>query len=491
MNSFYWHDYETWGINPALDKPSQFAGVRTDLDFNIIGEPCNILCRPSLDTLPSVEACLITGITPQKAEEHGLSEREFFARIHQELSLPGTCGLGYNSIRFDDEVSRYGFYRNFYDPYAREWQQGNSRWDIIDMVRLCHAVRPEGIEWPKREDGFVSLKLELLSKANGIEHLDAHDALSDVYATIGIAKLIKSKQPKLYEHVFSLRPKRNVLDALEIGSYQPKLHISSKFGSEFSGGSLILPVTVHPKNKNEVLCIDLRYDPSPILELDATELARLIFSPLSELPDSIGRIPWKSVHINRCPIVLSPGLIDEKVSERLKLDLPGCERHRQQLIAFSSLKEKCQEIAESMKFKPNTHENDVECQLYQGFFSPSDRNVSNTIPAKTVEELREQTIVFEDDRLTELLFRYKARNFPEALAAEEQAEWLEFCWNKLMENDTRSIHTELDKITQLTATENSKQSLEKDSMILGQLEDYLENKAVILKKLMENRFEIV
>ena len=195
MDSFYWFDFETFGVNPAKDKPSQFAGIRTDLDFNIIDEPLNIYCKPSNDFIPHPEACLITGISPQKALEKGLSEKEFFREIHLQISTPNTCTLGYNSIRFDDEVIRHGFYRNFYDAYAREWQNGNSRWDIIDLLRMTHALRPEGINWPTNDEGVVSFRLELLSKANGIEHEDAHDALSDVYATINMAKLVRQKQP--------------------------------------------------------------------------------------------------------------------------------------------------------------------------------------------------------------------------------------------------------------------------------------------------------
>jgi exodeoxyribonuclease-1 len=134
--SFYWHDYETFGANPSIDRPSQFAGIRTDSELNIIAEPLEVFCQPAPDFLPQPMACLITGITPQHALANGVNEAEFMAIVHKELAAPGTCGVGYNSIRFDDEVTRYGLYRNFYEPYGREWQNGNSRWDLIDVVRL-------------------------------------------------------------------------------------------------------------------------------------------------------------------------------------------------------------------------------------------------------------------------------------------------------------------------------------------------------------------
>ncbi|MGH8474260.1 MAG: exonuclease domain-containing protein, partial [Methylococcales bacterium] len=127
--TLYWHDYETFGTDPAWDRPAQFAGLRTGEDLEIIAEPLVLYCKPADDMLPNPEACLITGITPQLASRKGLPEADFIAAIHEQLAQPATCGAGYNSLRFDDEVTRNCLYRNFYDPYAREWQHGNSRWD--------------------------------------------------------------------------------------------------------------------------------------------------------------------------------------------------------------------------------------------------------------------------------------------------------------------------------------------------------------------------
>ncbi|HAS50199.1 MAG TPA: exodeoxyribonuclease I, partial [Gammaproteobacteria bacterium] len=215
-NSIYWYDFETFGRDPRRTRASQFAGIRTDEDLNIISEPLVFYCKPADDFLPDPMACLITGISPQKALQEGVCESEFIQRIEREFSQPGTCVAGYNSIRFDDELTRQLLYRNFYDPYEREWKNGNSRWDIIDMLRLCAATRSEGIVWPQREDGSTSFRLEQLTAANGIEHADAHDALSDVIATIEMAKLVRQQQPKLYEYVYKLRNKRAVQSEIDM-----------------------------------------------------------------------------------------------------------------------------------------------------------------------------------------------------------------------------------------------------------------------------------
>ena len=296
--SILWHDYETWGISPKFDKPSQFAGIRTDLDLNIIGEPEMFYCSPPVDYLPHPEACLVTGITPQKAQIEGLTEAEFSARIHGLFSQPNTCVAGYNNIRFDDEVSRYLFYRNFYDPYAREWQNGNSRWDIIDMVRACYALRPDGINWPTVErDGeqVVSFRLELLTKANGICHEAAHDAMSDVYATIAMAKLIKEKQPKLYDFIFNLKHKKQVKDLINTGEMTPIVHTSSKISSAHGCTSWFAPLTYHPVNKNAVICVDLAQDITPLLDLSSEEIKTRLYTRYDELaPNEKNLIEQKS-----------------------------------------------------------------------------------------------------------------------------------------------------------------------------------------------------
>ncbi|HEX9803363.1 MAG TPA: exodeoxyribonuclease I, partial [Gammaproteobacteria bacterium] len=261
-NTLYWHDYETFGTDTQRDRPVQFAGVRTDEDLNVIGEPLNIFSRPAPDTLPHPISSLITGITPQQALEQGMPENEFIARILKELAEPGTCGVGYNSLRFDDEVTRHTLYRNLYDPYGREWQNGNSRWDIIDMVRACRDLRPEGIVWPQRQDAErSSFKLEELTAANGIGHEQAHDALSDVYATIAMARLIKEKQPKLYDFCYRLRRKKEVLKYLDLKEMSPILHTSGMYGSDYGNTRLVVPLAPHPVNKNSIIVFDLAQDP--------------------------------------------------------------------------------------------------------------------------------------------------------------------------------------------------------------------------------------
>ncbi|MBI1196138.1 MAG: exodeoxyribonuclease I, partial [Gammaproteobacteria bacterium] len=289
VTTLFWHDYETSGADPRHDRPMQFAGQRTDLDLNPIGDPFVLYCRPAADCLPHPEACLLTGITPQAALDKGVNESEFISRVHDELSRPGTCGVGYNTLRFDDEITRHTLYRNFFDPYAREWQNGNSRWDIIDMVRMCHALRPEGLLWPRRDDGAPSFRLGDLASANGLLHESAHDALSDVHATIALARLVRARQPKLYDWLFNLRDKRRVRALLDIEAHTPLVHASGRISSIHASTSLIAPLAEHPVNKNAVLCYDLRFDPEPFFGLDEATLSERLFTSAEALGEGVQR----------------------------------------------------------------------------------------------------------------------------------------------------------------------------------------------------------
>lgn len=427
MQTFYWHDYETWGAKPSVDRPSQFAGIRTDLDFNIIGEPLVMYCQPPADLLPSPEACLITGITPQRALAEGLPEYQFIAKIHAELSQPETCALGFNSIRFDDEVTRFTLYRNFYDAYEREWKNGNSRWDIIDMVRACRTLRPEGIEWPNRDDGLPSFRLADLTAANGIAHEHAHDALSDVYATIAVAKLVKQKQPKLFEYLFKLRNKREVSALLNLGEKKPVLHISGMFGAARNNGAIVMPLAIHPGNPNGVICFDLSADPAPLLDLTAEQIRERVFTAADKLDGE--RIPLKTVHINKSPVVTTVKMVDDTVAARLQIDLAACERHHKQLLAARDLPAKLHDVFAAPERASLA---DPEQMLYSGgFFNDADRSRMQKVRRSTADALAKTDLSFDDPRLTEMLFRYRARNFPQTLSGEDQARWQQFRTSRL------------------------------------------------------------
>jgi exodeoxyribonuclease I len=450
-NTLYWHDYETFGLDPARDRPVQFAGLRTDEDLNIIGEPLNIMARPAPDTLPHPMSSLITGITPQQALQRGLPEAGFIARILAELSQPGTCGVGYNSLRFDDEVTRHTLYRNLHDPYGREWQNGNSRWDIIDMVRACHDLRPEGIVWPRQPDADrPSFRLEELTVANGISHEQAHDALSDVYATLAIAKLIREKQPRLYDFLYRLRRKQEVLKYIDLKEMTPILHTSGMYGSDHGNTRLVVPVAAHPTNKNSIIVLDLAQDPALLLDLGAKTLAERLYTANEDLPEGIERPALKQLLINKCPVISPTSTLTGDAAKRLRIDLVTGMRNRQVLLhSRKAIQQKIAKVFEPREFDPVT---DPELMIYAGgFFGDSDKALMNAIHDTDPQDLGLQSWGFSDKRLPEMLFRYRARNYPETLGADEQAQWLEHCRARLVDGESghftfTEFHAEIEQL---------------------------------------------
>jgi len=420
--SFFWHDYETFGLNPGTDRPSQFAGIRTDLDLNVISEPYEWYCRPPNDYLPAPEACLVTGITPQLALQKGEFENQFIFNILQQFQQKNTCVVGYNNIRFDDEVTRFTLYRNFHDPYQREWQNGCSRWDIIDMVRACYALRPEGIKWVLDDNDTPSFRLELLTEANGIAHEQAHDAMSDVYATIAMAKLIKDVHPKLFEYCYGLRQKNKVLNELKLGTFAPLVHISGMFPALQGCCSYIMPVAQHPTNSNAVIVLDLNKDLSQLASLSVEEIQDYLYTATDNLPEGINRPPLKLIHINKCPIVASAKTLSAERAKELGIDAKQCRKSMDFFAANPQLIDKLITVFDT---QPKTQKDQQpEQQLYSGGFpTANDKAQCQSIIGLAPQQVATYQPQFDNPNLASLWRRYKARNYPLSLSSEEQNQW--------------------------------------------------------------------
>lgn len=425
--SFFWYDFESTGVRPSLDRPLQVAGIRTNESLEEVGEPLNLYCRLPEDILPQPEACVVTGITPELLQARGIPEPEFLSILHQELMVPETCTAGYNTLRFDDELLRYALYRNFYDPYAREWQGGNSRWDLIDLVRTAYALRPEGIVWPE-VDGRVSLRLELLSAANDLVHAQAHDALSDVRATIALARLIRARQPKLYDYLYQLRLKAKVQEQITL--LKPLVHISGRFSSERHYLSVVLPLCWHPTNRNALIVCDLQQDPSPLCTESVETLHARLYSRREELEAAAQLpVPLKLVHINRCPVLAPMSVLRPQDIERLTLDLQQLMQRAAWLKAQSA--QWLPSVQALYQLKGFEDSSDPEQALYSGFLSAEDRRLCDQIRTQSPKDLK-AAWPFQDTRLPELLFRYRARHGASGLSEEERQRWSQFCRTRLL-----------------------------------------------------------
>ena len=424
--SFFWHDYETFGAVPRRDRPAQFAGQRTDAQLNPIDAPVMHYCRPAPDFLPEPEACLLTGILPQDCLAKGLPEHAFADAVEQQLARPGTVGVGYNSIRFDDEVTRFLFWRCLIDPYAREWQNQCGRWDLLDVLRCAYALRPEGIEWPRHEDGRPSFKLEHFTRANGLVHDGAHDALSDVNATLALARRLKAAQPKLWDFCLRLRKKDAVLDEIAAAQSQgrPFLHVSGMYGTERGCIALVWPLAPHPSNRNEIIVWDLAQDPSELPRLTVDSLRQRLFTRSDDLPEGVLRLPIKTIHINKSPVVIANlKTLTPTMAARWGLDIDQGLRHADAAARHAKL---LAGMWPDVFQRPQPEcPPDVDEDLYGAFLGNEDRRTLQRLRGLSPQALAHKRPVFADPRLDELLLRYRARNFADTLNDAEAAQWQE------------------------------------------------------------------
>lgn len=420
-STFFFYDLETSGLSAREDRIMQFAGIRTDMELNPIGEPYNLLVALNDDTLPSPDALMVTGISPQKTLDEGYTEAQFSKILTEEIFTPDTIVVGFNSVRFDDEFVRHLLWRNFYDPYEWCWKDGRSRWDLLDVVRMTRALRPEGIEWPVDAEGTPTNRLELITKANGIAHEAAHDALSDVEALIDVARLIKAKQPQLYDYLLKVRSKKAVQALVNLDDKKPFVYASGRYESEWNKLSVAFPVA--PAPNSNVLVYDLRYDPALFIAMSDKELSDKVFATWEERKkDTFVKLPVKVLQYNRCPAIAPLGVLSQGDGwAKVGIDERTVADNAKQLLAHPEFAERLRGVFERKReFAPSV---DPEAQLYDGFLNDRDRLRVETVRNASERELADFHPEFADERLSPLLLHYKARNFPKALAESEIAEW--------------------------------------------------------------------
>ncbi len=485
--TFLFYDYETDGADPQYNRAYQFACIRTDDNLEPVpgpeGEGITLWCRPPEDRLPSPDAVLITGITPQRAAVEGRTEAEFFGAIHALFTTPGTTSLGWNSIRFDETVSRFGFWRNFLDPYQHSWQAGCRFWDLIDVARACYALRPDGIVWPAYadeawhgdglaiapEDGSPAFKLDMLAPANGIEHSGAHDALADVRASIAFARLMRAQQPRLWESARETVETKEAEARLTCG--RPLLHVSPKIPNAHGCASLVSIIAQDRQNKKAFIAWDLRHDPTDLLEADPDTICARTFSKASELPLGVSRFALKGIKSNHAPFLLeaSKPLMASIDTARIHLDLEACRRHYALLKqAGPDLKDHVA-TAWAKEFSPPT---DVDDMLYEGFINNAERGRCDRVLAADPEDLRSLQRTFSDPRLPELLLHYRARNHPETLDEAEQRSWRERCAARLLDPPGRDQCAWPEWIRHLQAVRARPDLTDEDGAHLDATEDW-------------------
>lgn len=475
MKTFFFYDLETSGFNPREDRIMQFAGQRTDINLNKIGEPINILIKLNDDVLPSPNALMVTKISPQKTVEEGYTEAEFAKMAFNDFFTPDTIAVGYNSVRFDDEHMRYLFWRNFYDAYVWQWKDNRSKWDLLDVVRMVRALRPEGINWPFIENDkgekIAANKLELLTKENGIRHENAHDAMSDVDGLIDVARLLKEKQPKMFDYLLKMRSKNEIKNLVNLENPAPFVYSSGRYSAEFEKTTVAFPVASAP-NKN-VLVWDLRVSPEEFVDWNEDEIFANITASAEEYAKAdFKKIPVKILNYGKCPSVAPFGVLTEENKSRLRIVDSDIRKNIETLSKNPHLSENLRSAFERRadfysEGRQENNDSQPEARLYDGFINDNDRAKIMQIQNKTTKDLADFHPEFTDERLDDLLIHYKARSFPRSLNSSEKESWLKYRRDNLQKMLPRFL-AEIEEV--------SKRKLSKDQeFVFEELKLWLDN----------------
>lgn len=518
--TFLFHDYETYGKDAIKDRPSQYAAIRTDENLNIIGEDTEYYCFPQIDTIPSPIACLITGITPNNIIERSrdpvlrntvFNEYDFFKKINAQFSEPNTCVLGFNTLEFDDEVTRHGLYRNMFSPYEREWKNGCSRWDMINVVRAFAYLFPDDIKVPVL-NGKPVFKLEYLGAENNLDITRAHDAVSDVYTTIALAKLIKEKQPKFWDYTFSNKGKKQVMQIVEKHNNEMLFACSSYFGYETK---YIQPVFFVKQDANDnnnfiMLKMDDLDNIKRLLSMDAENVQEALYAQLSE---GEKRIPIHMTKINQCPILFSAEGLEANGVITKEEFIKNTPKYNEYLDNFKFVQENQSEIfnlitkafASRKGFKDTV---DPDIGLYSEFIPTSDNPKMETFHHHIKDGQMLQYLFkrdfFTDNRLNQLSKRIIMRNFMKEMKKEITPEneanvkkvishWFTHCYNRWhhgysIKNDEneRSVTYNLKEFYEEVEEAKAKADTPEKQKILADVVDYVEK----LNLFFENRLGI-
>jgi exodeoxyribonuclease I len=433
--TFYFYDLETSGFNPRTARIMQFAGQRTDMNLKPIGKPDNILVKLTPDVLPEPDAVLVHGISPQKTISDGISEAELAKYLSYQVFLPDTIAVGFNNIRFDDEFIRFLLWRNFYDAYEWQWKDGRSKWDLLDVVRMTRALRPEGIEWAFASDGTPSNKLADITTVNKLEHDSAHDALSDVRASMAVARMIMNKHPKLFDYLLKIRDKKKV-EAL-VTSGQPFIYTSGRYPSAHEKTTVVSTVIPHP-DRGAALVYDLRINPDEFTKLSAAELTELWQLRGKDAP----YFPIKQLNFNKCPAIAPLAVLDSASASRLALDTKQIDSNLAKLKKVEDFGDKLIRALEIIQSKVQPQmiidEQKVDEQLYDGFVDDADKIKMRVVRASHAEDVSELSLDFADERLSKMLPLYKARNFAKYLNQTDHLWWEKFRTHRLLDGGDQS-----------------------------------------------------
>ncbi|VFP86245.1 Exodeoxyribonuclease I [Buchnera aphidicola (Cinara pseudotaxifoliae)] len=446
--NFIFYDYETFGKNVSVDRIAQFCSIEVDSEFKKFSKKKIFFCYPPIDYLPDPESILITKILPQYTHKYGINEYFFAKKIYKIFSQKNICIVGYNNINFDNLITRNLFYRNLFDPYEWSWKNGNFTWDIINILRAFYIFHPNTMIWPSDVNGIVSFKLFDITKINKIKHFNTHDAYSDVLATFLVAKYLYEKNKCFFLFLYKISHKKYILSFIYKNHNKPFFYLSSYFGSKNRNLGCVMIIGSHPNYKNTFIVIDLSVCLKKIFYLySSIEYHKITIKNLFDCGIKI-------IYLNKSPLLFSYSSLSQYDCNRVQINYTLCQKNF--FLLQNNIHIKNWIISFFTCTVPKKIVLDVDLMLYKNFFSSKDKSLFVLLHKRCPLKWINWYPKFIDNRIREIFFRIKARNFLYLLNNREKKSWKKHCKNKINSN---FINTYLDNIKKLQLQQAKEENL--------------------------------
>ena len=291
MSNFVFYDFETSSSNKYWGQIIQIGAILTNDNLDEL-DRFDARCRLSPGIIPEAMALIVNKTSPTMLKKSNLSHYEMIRQFVDILKKWGKATyIGFNSIEFDEEFLRSTLFQTLEYPYITS-TNGNTRGDMLSLARAANLYYPKTLKNSVNEKGNDVYKLDQMAPLNGIDHGDAHSAIGDVIATLGIAKIIAKKAPNVWKASLKTLDKNATLDLIK----KETLFCTNEYFYGKSRPYIQTFVCQHPQYQWP-LCFDLRHDPNIYLNMPTQELT----AAMKKQPKFI-----RTVRHNKHPVLMNP-----------------------------------------------------------------------------------------------------------------------------------------------------------------------------------------
>lgn len=417
---YVFYDTETTGTQTAFDQILQFAAIKTDQEFNEL-ERFDIRCQLLPYIVPAPGALRVTGVTPAMLTDPTLpSHYQAMLEIRAQLLAwsPATF-IGFNSLDFDEILLRQALFQTLHPAYLTN-TEGNRRSDAMRVAHAASIFAPESIDVPTDHRGRETFRLDRLAPANGFNHDGAHEAMADVEATIHMARLIRQRDPAIWDALDRATTKNAARDLINAESM---FVLTERYFSR-TYSWLVTPCGQNPEYDAQQAVFDLYYDPDDYRQLSTEDLVGV----LSASPKVI-----RSLRTNAQPIIMPAEAAPPSVKA---LAIPPAELARRVAViqADNDFRDRVGH-AQALRFADQTPSPYAEARIYDGF--PS--NADQALMAQFHEEGWPDRVALadriEDDRVQEFARRLIYFERPGLLSPQNRAELDAWRTSRLLADD--------------------------------------------------------